>query len=179
MLQGFQPLLLGGRGSVFAASAAITSMAAYSTAAGTGGPLLYNGGPTGHSGVTAYIMAVSYGCTVASTAAAAIGLTGGATTAPTSTTAIGSQTNLQLNLSPTSICTAYSSGTVSTAGTFFLPTGQIGTAALTGEFMDDNFIHLGGVIAVPPGYFCAVSSSATMSTAVLQVGLVWLELPND
>src|ERR1700677_2128317 len=120
MLQGFQPLLLGGRGNVFCATASITAMGLYTTAAGTGGPLLYNGGPTGHSGVTAYIMAISYGCTVAATAAAAIGLTGGPTTAPTSTTAIGSQTNLQLNLSPTSICTAYSSGTVSTAGTFFL-----------------------------------------------------------
>lgn len=180
MLLGFQPTpILGGRGNAFAASAIVTSMVAYTTAAATGGPLLYNPANTGATkGVTAYIYAVSYGCTVASAAAAAIGLTGGPTTAPTSTTAIDSQTNLTLNQSATSVCTAYRVGTVSAAGTFFLPTGQIGTAPLTGEFMDDNFIHLGGVLAVPPGYFCAVSASVTMTTAVLTVGLVWVEVAN-
>lgn len=180
MLLGFQPTpILGGRGNAFAASAIVTAMVPYTTAAGTGGPLLYNPAVTGAAkGVTAYVMAVSYGCTTAATAAAVIGLTGGATTAPTATTAIDSQTNLTLNQSATSVCTAYRIGTVSTAGTFLLPVGQIGTAALTAEFLDDNFIHLGGVLAVPPGYFCAVSSSVAMTTAVLTVGLVWVEVAN-
>jgi hypothetical protein len=128
--------------------------------------------------VTAYVMALSFGLTTAATAAASIGLTGGATTAPTSTTAITSQSNLTLNQSATSVCTAYNVGTVSTAGTFFLPVGQIGTSALTAEIADDNFIHLGGVLAVPPGYFCAVSCSSVLSTSVLQVGLVWVEVAN-
>jgi hypothetical protein len=179
MLQGFQPLLLGGRGNVYIATASITAMAAYTATAGIGGPLLYNGGPSGHSGVTAYIMAMGFGLTTASGAGVSVGLTAGATTAPTTTTAITIQGNAQPNLSNTSVCTAYSVGTVSAAGTFFLPVGQVGTAALTAEICDDNFIHLGGVIAVPPGYFCSPAASATMTSGVMQISLVWLELPND
>jgi hypothetical protein len=179
VLLGFQPTpILGGRGNAFCAFASITGMVAYTTAAGTGGPLLYNGGPTGHGGVTAYVMAVSYGLSVASAAAGAIGLTGGITTAPSTTTAITAQSNLTLNQSATSVCTAYSVGTVSTAGTLFMPTGQIGTAPLTAEIADDNFIHLGGVLAVPPGYFAAVSASTVLTTSVIQVGLVWVEVAN-
>jgi hypothetical protein len=179
MLLGIQPLLLGGRGNVFIATATVTAMAAYTATAAVGGPLLYNGGPTGHSGVTAYLLAIGYGLTVASAAAVSVGVAGGVTTAPTSTSAIGIQGNAQPNLSNTSVCTAYSTGTVSAAATFFLPTGQVGTSALTAEICDDNFIHLGGVIAVPPGSFATPAASATMTTGVLSISLVWLELPND
>jgi len=178
VLLGFQPLLLGGRGNVFCAYAAVTAPGLYSTAAGTGGPLLYNGTASGHGGVTAYIMALGYGLSVAAAAAGAIGLTGGPTTAPTSTTPITTVGNLQLN-GPASLCTAYSIGTPSAPGTFFMPTGQTGTGGVTVDTADDNFIHLGGVIAVPPGYFCSVAASAVLTSAVMQVSLIWLELPND
>jgi hypothetical protein len=73
----------------------------------------------------------------------------------------------------------YAKGTVSAAGTLFLPIGQIGTSALTAEISDDNLIHLGGAITVPPGYFAAVSCDATMTSGVIDVGLVWMEMPND
>jgi hypothetical protein len=153
-------------------------MGLWSTAAGTGGPLLYNGSATGHGGVTAYLMSVSFGLSIASAAAVAIGLTGGPTTAPTSTTAITSRANLWLG-GQASLCTPYNVGTVSAAGTFFLPFGQVGTAALTNEISDDNFIHLGGAIVVPPGYFIAVACDAIMTTGVIDVGLTWIEMPND
>lgn len=182
MLSGYQiPPNTGGRGNVFVAQAIVTAPVIWTTAAGTGGPLLYNGSVSGTGrGVTAYLLALSYGLTTAATVAGAVGLTGGPTTAPTTTTAIDSSACLRLNAgSPTPLCSVYRVGTVSAAGTFFLPTGQVGTSALTAEIADDNFISLGGVVEVGPGYFASFAASATLSTAVLQVGLVWLEVPND
>jgi len=180
MLAGISPPpLLGGKGACFSAQAIVTAMGLWSTAAGTGGPLLYNGTAAGsHGSVTAYLMSVSFGLTTASAAAVTIGLTGGATTAPTSTTAITSRANLWLG-GQASLCTPYSIGTPSAAGTFFLPIGQIGTAALTAEISDDNLIHLGGAIVVPPGYFVSVAADAIMTTGVIDVGLTWIEMPND
>ena len=177
MLLGFQPLY-GGRGSFFSANAIVTAPVIWSTAAGTGGPLLYNGSASGHSGVTAYLMAISYGLSVASAVAGAIGIATGATTAPTSTSAVTASGNLTLN-GPAPICSVYSVGTVSAAATNFLPTGHIHTGAITLDTDDDNFVHLGGVIAIPPGYFASVSTSETLTTAVISIGLVWLEVPND
>lgn len=182
MLAGYQlPPMASGRGNVFCAQAIVTAPVIWTTAAGTGGPLLYNGSVSGTGrGVTAYLLALSYGLTVASTVAGAVGLTGGPTTAPTGTTAIDSSACLRLTAgAPSPKCSVYRVGTPSAAGTFFLPTGQVGTSALTAEIMDDNFISLGGAIEVGPGYFASFAGSATLSTAVLQVGLVWLELPND
>jgi hypothetical protein len=180
MLAGISPPpLLGGKGACFSAQAIVTAMGLYSTAAGTGGPLLYNGTTAGsHGSVTAYVMSVSFGLSVASSVACGIGLTGGPTTAPTSTTAITTTANLWLG-GQASKCTAYSIGTTSAAGTFFLPIGQVGTAALTAEISDDNFIHLGGCIVVPPGYFVSVAADAVMTTGVIDVGLTWIEMPND
>jgi hypothetical protein len=181
MLAGYQiPPNTGGRGNIFVAQAIVTAPVIWTTAAGTGGPLLYNGSTAGGGkGVTAYLLAVSYGLTVAATVAGAIGITGGPTTAPTSTTAVDSSGCLRLaSGAPTPQCSVYRVGTVSAAGTFFLPTGQIGTAALTAEIADDNFIQLGGCVEVGPGYFAALAASATLTTAVLQAGIVWLEVPN-
>ncbi len=180
MLAGLSPPpLLGGRGAVFSANAVITAMGLYSTAAGTGGPLLYNGSAaSSHAGVTAYLLSVSYGLSVASAAAGAIGITGGATTAPTTTTAITSKANLWIGgASP--ICSVYNIGTTSAAGTFFLPLGHIHTGAITVDTDDDNFIHLGGAITIPPGYFVSVAADAVLTTSVIDVGITWLEMPND
>lgn len=178
MLLGINPLVLGGRGACFAATATVTAPVIYTTAAGTGGPLLYNGTATGHNGVTAYLLAVSYGLTTAATAAGAIGIAVGATIAPTSTTAIDSVTNLHVG-GQAPLCNVYRVGTVSVAATAFIPTGGVGTGALTVYPTDDNFIHLGGLIEVPPGAFASVSASATLTTGVFQIGLIWMELPND
>jgi hypothetical protein len=179
MLAGLAPPpLLGAKGSVFSAYAVETAPVIWTSTAGVGGPLLYNGSSSGHGGVTAYILAVSFGLSTASAAAGAVGLAIGTTTAPTSTSAITSSGPLWVGNAP-SLCTAYSIGTVSVAATNFLPIGQVGTSALTAEIADDNFIHLGGAIVLPPGAFCSFAASATLTTAVLSCGLVWLEMPND
>jgi hypothetical protein len=180
MLRGFnvQPQNAGS-GQIFCASGAVTP-GLYSGTAQTG-PLLWNGSAVGGGrGVTAYLLALSYGMTVASTVAGALGLTGaaGQPAAPTSITSIGVVGNLRVG-GPAPQCTAYNAGTVVNAGTFFLPTGQAGTAALTAEIMDDNFIHLGGVIAVPTSAWAAVAATAALTGATIDVGLVWLEVPND
>lgn len=181
MLQGFQPSpVTGGRGQVYCATALVTP-SLYSTAAGMSGPLLWNGSALGGGkGVTAYLLAVSYGLAVASTVAGAIGITGaaGQPAAPTSTTAIGITGNLFVG-GPTPQCTAYAVGTVVNAGTFFLPTGGVGTGATTVQTTDDNILNLGGVIAVPTNAWAAVAASAILTTSTIQVGLVWLEAPND
>jgi hypothetical protein len=38
---------------------------------------------------------------------------------------------------------------------------------------------LGGAIVVPPGYFVSVAADAIMTTGVIDVGLTWIEMPND
>ena len=182
MLAGFQNSpMTSGRGNLYGATAIVTAPGIWSTAAGTGGPLLYNGSDSAHGGsgrgVTAYLLAISFGLTVASTVAGALGITGGATTAPTTTTAIDSVWSMKLSTAaPTPQCSLYRVGTVAPAGTFFWPVGQVGTSALTAELADDNFINLGGAIEVSPGYFISPCGSAILSTAVMQISIVWLEL---
>lgn len=181
MLQGFQPYPMNqGRGNIYIATVAETALPAY-TATALGGPLLYNPSPatSGKPAVVAHLLSISYGLTTAATAAGAIGIVGGATAAPTSTSVTGlivSNARLKASGAPASACSVYTSGTV-TAGTLWMPVGQIGTAALTAEIADDNLIHLGGVIEVSPGFFAAPAASATLSTAVAQICLVWMEVP--
>ena len=179
MLKGLIDPATAGRGNIFCATAIVTTPVIWSTAAGTGGPLLYNGTTAGTgNAVNAFLLAISYGLTVASTVAGAIGLTGGTTTAPTSTTAIDSKACLSsIGSATTPQCSVYRVGTVSAAGTFFLPTGHIHTGAITVDTDDDNWVHLGGCIMVPPGSFTSPSASATLTSAVMQIALVWQEVP--
>lgn len=179
MLSGFQPSPVNrGRGQVFCAYAIETTPGLWSTAAGTGGPLLWNGSPA-QGGVTAYLLAVSFSLSVASAVAGNIGLTGAnaQTAAPSATTAIDSVGNCNIG-GPTSACTAYRKGTVTNAGTFFMPLGGVDTGAITVGLTDDNLIHLGGAVAVPPGAWVSVAASAALTSAVMQIGLWWMEAPN-
>jgi len=161
------------RKHVYMANAIVTAPVIFSTAAGTGGPLLYNP-PT--SGVNAAILAVSCGVSVVSTVAASLGLTGGATNAPTSTTAIDSLTNTFLG-GPTGQCSVYRVGTPSAAGTFFHPFGDVHTGALTVDNLGTAWIDIGGVFVVPPGYFASIAASATASTLVANLSMLYEEIP--
>lgn len=162
-------------GRLYAARAIVTAPVIFSTAAGTGGPLLWNSSPK----TVIRLWKLGYSVTTASTVAGSIGLTGGfqGTTAPSSTTAIDSgPTNLFLgNLGPSQI-NAYRVGTVANAGGFYLPVADISTTALTALGDNPSFIDLDGVITVAPGYWVSVAGSATLTTAVLQVTLVWEEI---
>lgn len=185
MLKGVYDFVTSGRGNVFAAQAIVTSPTIWSTAAGTGGPLLYNGSNLVNSvavkGVTAYILAVTCGITTTSGVAGALGITGGATTAPTTTTAITSVMNLRFSTgAPASpLCTVYLKGTVGTAGTGFLPLFDVDTGAQTVDTLVNGLQHLGGIIEVGVGNFASLCGSATLTSAVMQLGLVWAEVPND
>jgi hypothetical protein len=169
-----------GNGNIFCAYAQVTAPGPYSTAAGMGGPLLWNGtGLAGNKGVNAYLLAVSYGLSVSATVAGALGMTGntGQNTAPTATTAIDAVANLHIGNSPP-LCTPYRVGTVNNAGNFFLPVGMVHTGSLTVDTADDNWVDLGGAIIVSPGDWAAVAASVALTSTVMQIGLVWAEVPN-
>jgi hypothetical protein len=164
---------------VFIATANVTAPVIYTTAAGTGGPLIWNNsGPAGIKRVMAVLLAVGVGITTASGAASSLGITGnsGQTSAPTSTTAIDAQACSFVGGS-TSVCSVYRVGTVATAGNFFMPFCALGTGALTVDNVDYMWHDLGGSIVVPSGSWAAVAAAATATSAVLQIGLMWAEVP--
>lgn len=163
---------LASRGKLFVAHAIVTAPVIYSTAAGTGGPLLYNGATT----TNAVLLGVGFGVTTVTTVAAALGITGGPTTAPSSTTAIDSRSNCLLG-GAASGATPYRIGTVSAAGTFFFPFAHLHTGALTTDTAGVQWFDLGGMFVVPPGYFASVAASATASTTVASISMLYTEVP--
>lgn len=159
---------------VFAAYAAVTAPVLYSTAAGTGGPLLWNNTQNRN----AILLAVTCAVGVVSTVAGALGITGniGQTAAPTSTTTITASGNLFVG-GPAPACNVYNVGTVANAGNFFLPLIQVGTGAITTNDLATAYIPIDGMVVVPPGAWAAVAASATASSLQAKLGLVWAEIP--
>ena len=180
MLKGIYDFVAGGRANVFAAQAIVTAPVIWSTAAATGGPLLYNGSnANGAKGVTAYLLALSCGITTSSAVAGCLGITGGPTTAPASTTAIDSVMNLRFVTGTTTpLCSVYRLGTVSAHGVGFLQVFDVDTGTQTVDTLVGGFQHLGGMVEVGVGNFAAVAGSATLTTGVFNIGLVWAEVPN-
>lgn len=160
------------RGNLFTAHAIVTAPVIYTTAAGTGGPLLYNG----TSDKKAVILAAGWGVSTVTTVAAILGLTGGPTTAPSATTAVDSVKNCYLGGSAPAM-SLYRVGTPSAAGTFFTPLGDLHTGALTTEPGGMHWVETKGMFIVPPGYFISFAASATASTTVGNFGLIWEEVP--
>jgi hypothetical protein len=163
-------------GRVFSAWATLTAPVIYSTAAGTGGPLLWN---RPNSNVDAHLLGVSYGAlSTATSVANALGITGngGQAVAPGSTTAIDATGNCLIG-GPASGCTAYRIGTPTNAGGFFHPLVQVGTGAITIVTAQPSWIDLGGMFIIPPSAWGSVAAGATLTAGVLGVGLVWAELP--
>jgi hypothetical protein len=162
------------RRNIFRAHAIVTGMVAFSTAAATGGPLLWNSSSTAN----AVLLAVGFGITTASGAAGAVGITGntGQTSAPGTTTAIDSFGNGYIG-GPPSAMNAYRIGTVTNAGAMFLPFAQVHTGALTVDSAAVNWFDLGGGIIVPPNAWASVAASTALTSAVMSVSLVWEEVP--
>ena len=178
------------KGQVFMAQAIVTAPVIYTTAAGTGGPILWNGTGGVTSGVKnaqvdAVILGISWGVSVASTVATTIGLTGGAgqTAVPTGLTAIDGITCTRLagsNIGPNGAgnqCNVYRVATVSTAGTWFHPVFSLDTTAITAMPHQPNWVALDGLYVVPPGCWISLAAAATASTAVVNAALVWAEIP--
>lgn len=162
------------RRNVFHARATTTAMVIYSTAAATGGPLIWN--PVG-SGVNVRLLVMTACLVTASGVEGNIGLTGGTqTAAPGSTTAIDTTTNGYIG-GGGSAATAYRVGTTTAAGTFFYPLFDANTGATTIHNVDPMYIDLGGMFVAPPGTFVSVAASATLTSAVIHAGLSWEEVP--
>lgn len=161
------------RGNIFFAQAIVTAPVIWTTEAGTGGPLLWNNS----SSHVANILAVGWGTSTVSTVAAALGLTGGyeQTAAPTSTTAIDSSGSLYVDAS-TSRMNTYRVGTTGT-NRWFLPFGDVMTGALTTVPGNMNWVWLDGLICVPRSSFVSVAASATATSLVANICLVWEEVP--
>lgn len=162
------------RGNLYMAQAIVTAPVIYTTAAGTGGPLLWNNSTT----VKASIIAVGWGVSTVSTVGAAIGLTGGTgqTAAIGSTTAIDSVKNCYLGGSLPA-CTTYRVGTPASAGSFFLPFGALHTGALTVDTTGFQWFDVSGLITVPQYGWVSLAASATASTTVMSVSMIWEEIP--
>lgn len=162
------------RGRLFTAHAIITAPVIFSTAAGTGGPLLWNGSTT-HK---AAILAIGWGLTVTTTVVAVLGLTGnsGQSSAPGSTTAVDSVKNCLMG-GQAPACTAYRVGTPSAAGNFFHPLGDALTGAITTRIGSFNWLDLGGMFVLPPGGWISPAASATATTLAGNFGIIWEEIP--
>lgn len=161
---------------IFCATAIVTAPVVFTTAAGTGGPLLWNGS----TDTVGRLLFVGFSVTTASTVAGALGITGagGQVAAPSSTSAIDSTANLYIT-GPKSKLTPYKIGTPTNAGTFLLPFAQITTGALTVSRDAMSWIELKRIVTIPPNAWASVAGSATLSTAVMQIALVWEEIPTE
>ena len=157
------------------AHAIVTAPVIYTTAAGTGGPILFN--PVGN-GYNAVILKVSFGISTAAAAAGILGLGAGyqGAAAPGSTTAVDSTSNTFIG-GPATSMNLYRVATPANAANIFFPLLSVDTGALTTELTDGGVFELDGAIVVPPGYFVSPSSSATLTTAVTNIGLMWEEVP--
>jgi hypothetical protein len=166
-------------GRVFIAQTAITGLVAYSTAAGIGGPLLWNNtgqAAGGLSRVMAVVIGLSVGWTTAPAAAGVIGLTFGTgqTSAPTSTATITGVANIRPDIESEPLCNVYNSGTVANAGEVLIETHQVGTGTVSSQPL---FVPLDGLIQVPPGCWAAVAGATAIATMVGQISLVFAEVP--
>jgi hypothetical protein len=162
--------------ALFGAYATLTAPVIFTTAAGTGGPLLWN---KPNSGIDAHILAVGFSSSVVTTVAGGIGLTGnsGQVTTPTSTTAIDASGPLYLGGANTQLGGVFRVGTVSNAGNVFIPVAQFHTGALTVDTTAVTWMDVGGAMIVPPGGWGSLAGTATLTTLQVQVGVIWAELP--
>ena len=161
---------LAREGTVFTAYATAITPTVY-TATTLATLLLWNGGNK-----KAILFGLSAGITTASGVACQWGIAGGSQqpAAPTSTTAITISGNTLGNTNP-STCTVYKAGTVAAAANYFMPFVQINTGAITLADVTWNWVSCEGAIVVPPSSWIAICSSATPTSAVAGLGLMWGE----
>ncbi len=145
---------------VFYTSAIITAPVIFSTA-GQLGPMLWN---RPGSGLDAHILAM--GLSSPTTAA----------TAPTSPTAI-TAVNCYAGGGPSQMGAVNSAGTVIVLpAPVFLPLTALNTGAVSVLALASNWVDIGGGVIVGPGNVGYVCGSATLSTGVLTIAIVWAEL---
>lgn len=160
------------RGNLFLARAIVTAPVIFTTNTGTGGPFLWNNTST----VVANIIAISMGgITTASGVAGSLGLTGGTgQTATPTNTVIDSAANTYIG-GAASACTTYRVATPTVAGTWFFPLYGVDTGA-TSIAHNSGWIELYSAITVPQYGWVSLAASATLTSAVMQLGLMWEEV---
>lgn len=161
------------RGKLFIAHAIVTAPVIYTTGAGTGGPMVWNGS----SNVNVNLIAMGVLVTTATSVAGGLGITGGPgqPAAPTSTTAIDSRGCLKIS-ADVSNSTPYRLGTPTAAGTFFMPVANVGTTNVVTNG-GVQWYDLGGLVTIPPQCWASVAANATLTSGVFQIGLVYEEVP--
>jgi hypothetical protein len=187
VLAGFRDYtqLTGGKGNVFCAYGAASAPVAYAGATALSGPLLWNGSAVGGGrGVTAYLIAVGWAVTTASTANGLLGVAAGSgqAAAPTSTTGITTVGNMRVGgaaAGPAPACTVYLTGTVAVAPTVFVPLGPVFTGATSSGVQATSLESLGGLIEVGTGGYAAILANVALTLAVVSIGIVWIECAND
>jgi hypothetical protein len=166
---------LAARGVLFSGYATLTAPVIYSTAAGTGGPLVWNQTTAGVNGKNIHPLMIGFASAVVTTVAGGLGIGWGTSTAPTTTTAIDLASNC-LAGGTASAMLAYRVGTVSAACTGFMPFAEFHTGALTVDNTGLTWIDVGGIVVAGPGKFVTVASTATLTTLQVRVGMIWAEL---
>lgn len=158
------------------AYATLTAPTIFSTAAATGGPLIWN---KPNSTVDAHILAAGFSTSVVTTVAGGLGLTGnaGQAVAPLAVTAIDAIGNPFVGGGLTKMGGVYRVGTPLQPGNIFLPFAQVHTGALTVDTTALTWVDLGGCFIIPPGSWGSVAGSATLTTLQVQMALLWAELP--
>jgi hypothetical protein len=164
------------QGVVQTAYATLTAPVIFSTAAGTGGPLIWN---KPSSGVDAHLLAVGFSSSVVTTVAGGLGITGaaGQTVAPSATTAIDASGNALIGGPASRMGGLYRVGTVTNAGAQLVPFAQFHTGALTVDTTGLLWQFLDGIFICPPGSWISAAATATLTTLQVQVALIWAELP--
>ena len=166
--------MLSRSGRLFNAYAILTAPVIFSTAAGTGGPLLWN--PPA-SGVDAVLVAAGIATSVVTTVATGLGLTGagGQNLIPATTTAIDASGPCRIGGAAAQV-QSYRIGTPTNAGAQFVPLGQVHTGALTVDTTGMTFLFLDGLYTVPPGAWASIAAGATATTLVASMALIWAEV---
>ena len=161
---------------VFYTSAIITAPVIFSTAIQLG-PMIWN---KPGSGLDAHILAVAVGQpTTASSVTGAIGYASAVQpTAPTSPTAIVA-VNAYAGGGPSQMAAVNSGGTVIVLpAPIFLPLiGVCDPTVTTAIATTNTWMDVAGALIVGPGNVGYICASATLTTGVVFIGLMWCELP--
>lgn len=164
------------RGIVYSAYSIVTAPVIWSTAAGTGGPLVWNSSVAATGLKRIELLAVGIGTHVVTTVAGSVGVGWGTSTAPSSTTAIDLTENCLAGAADSGM-TVIETGTVSAACKGFMPLMNAHTGALTVDNTGMVWYDIGGLIQAPTTGFITLAGSATLSTLVIGATLVWAEIP--
>lgn len=163
-------------GKLFYATAIGISGTIYTTAAGSGGPLIWN---KTNSNVEAHLLAVSLSVTTTTSVAGALGIIGclGQSAAPGTSAAISNSGSTYLGGQVSQMGGIYNTCTPTNAASTFFPVAEIGTGATTAVTGAPTWIDLGGAFIIPQGTIGGIGFSATLTSGVFTVGLLWAELP--